>query len=124
MGFFRRFFSKSSSVSESQKDSEGEEAMLTTLERQYHRDIEEDVASIESILDDKEEKPQEEIALPAPDYDGHEASAEDVLVDSEMENFSEKNVVEHSSIEDLGNHLESASIIGDLPSAISFDSPE
>jgi hypothetical protein len=41
-----------------------------------------------------------------------------------MENYSEKNVVEHSSIEELGNHLDSAAIIGDVSTEVSFDSPE
>ena len=29
-----------------------------------------------------------------------------------MENFSEKNTVEHASVEDIGNHLESATVVG------------
>ena len=38
-----------------------------------------------------------------------------------MENFSEKNVVTHDSIEEMGNHLTTARIIGDLPEEVSFD---
>jgi hypothetical protein len=41
-----------------------------------------------------------------------------------MENFSDKNVIEHTSIEELGNHLEAAGIIGDVSTAVSFDSGE
>jgi hypothetical protein len=38
-----------------------------------------------------------------------------------MENFSEKNVVIHDSIEEMGDHLNTARIIGDLPEEVSFD---
>ena len=98
--------------------------MLSTLQDQYQRDIEEDVSSIQSILGDEEDQPEPLVALPAPDYDEHDASVDDVLKDSEMGNFSEKNVVEHSSVKELGNHLESAPVMGDLPSEVSFDSKE
>jgi len=95
--------------------------MLSTLQDQYQRDIEEDVSSIQSILGDEEDQPEPLVALPAPDYDEHDASVDDVLKDSEMGNFSEKNVVTHDSIEELGDHLNAARIIGDLPEEISFD---
>ena len=122
MGFFRRFFSKGGQNVDSKEDSEKEDNMLPVLEKQYKRDIEEDVSTIESILEDEEETVVMQIPIPAPDYDEHDASVDDILSDSEMESYTEKNVIEHNSVDELGNHLESASIIGDLPSKVSFDS--
>ena len=122
MGFFRRFFSKGGQNVDSKEDSEKEDNMLPVLEKQYKRDIEEDVSTIESILEDEEETVVMQIPIPAPDYDEHDASVDDILSDSEMESYTEKNVIEHNSVVELGNHLESASIIGDLPSEVSFDS--
>jgi hypothetical protein len=122
MGFFRRFFSKGGQNVDSKEDSEKEDNMLPVLEKQYKRDIEEDVSIIESILEDEEETVVMQIPIPAPDYDEHDASVDDILSDSEMESYTEKNVIEHNSVVELGNHLESASIIGDLPSEVSFDS--
>ncbi len=123
MGFFRRFFTKQASNTESDEDST-EDNILSKLEEQYQRDVEEDVSAIESILEADEEQLDDLTVLPAPDYDEHDATIDDVLIDSEMENYSEKNVVEHSSIEELGNHLDSAAIIGDVSTEVSFDSPE
>lgn len=121
MGFFRRLFSNRKSTTEMEESSEDD--MLSTLQEQYQRDIEQDVSAIESVLDSDEEQPEIVEALPAPDYDSERATVEEALLDTEMENFSEKNVVEHNSIEDIGNHLKSASIVGDIPSEVSFDSP-
>ena len=59
------------------------------------------------------------------DENGESTSrCQDVLDDDEMENFSDKNVIEHTSIEGLGNHLEDAGIIGDVSTAVTFDSGE
>ena len=98
--------------------------MQSTLKEQYQHDIEEDVSSIESILEGKEDKPEESTVLPAPDYDEHDATVDDVLADLEMESFSEKNTVEHASVEDIGNHLESAIVVGDVPDEVSFEAEE
>ena len=121
MGFFRRLFSNRKSTTEMEENSEDD--MLSTLKEQYQRDIEQDVSAIESVLDSDEEQPEIVEALPAPDYDSERTTVEEALLDTEMENFSEKNVVEHNSIEDIGNHLKSASIVGDIPSEVSFDPP-
>ena len=121
MGFFRRLFSNRKSTTEMEENSEDD--MLSTLKEQYQRDIEQDVSAIESVLDSDNEQPEIVEVLPAPDYDSERTTVEEALLDTEMENFSEKNVVEHNSIEDIGNHLKSASIVGDIPSEVSFDSP-
>ena len=122
MGFFRRFFFKGGQNVDSKEDSEKEDNMLPVLEKQYKRDIEEDVSTIASILENEEEAAVTQIPIPVPDYDEHDASVDDILSDSEMESYTEKNVIEHNSVDELGNHLESASIIGDLPTEVSFDS--
>ena len=122
MGFFRRFFTKKNEDKVTDVSfEESEEEILEVLKKQYVVDLEENVESIESILDDEEENPPPLDIHPAPDYDESNASIEDVLENEEMESFSEKNVVTHDSIEDLGDHLTSARIIGDLPEEISFD---
>ena len=122
MGFFRRFFFKGEQNVDSKEDSEKEDNMLPVLEEQYKRDLEEDVSTIASILENEDEALVEQIPIPAPDYDERDASVDDVLSDSEMGSYTEKNVIEHNSVDELGNHLESASIIGDLPTEVSFDS--
>ena len=123
MGFFKRFFSKRKPGIESAEEKE-EDPMLSVLQEQYERDIDENVSSIESILADADDQLEPATIQPAPDYDGHDASVDDVLDDDEMENFSDKNVIEHTSIEGLGNHLEDAGIIGDVSTAVTFDSGE
>ena len=124
MGFFRRFFFKGEQNVDSMEDSEKEDNMLPVLEEQYKRDLEEDVSTIASILENEDEALVTQIPIPAPDYDEHDASVDDVLSDSEMGRYTEKNVIEHNSVDELGNHLESASIIGDLPTEVSFDSED
>ena len=123
MGFFKRFFSKRKSELESAEEKE-EDPMFSVLQEQYERDIDEDVSSIESILADDDDQLQPAPVKPAPDYDRHDASGDDVLDDDEMEDFSDKNVIEHTSIEELGNHLQNAGIIGDVSTEVSFDSDE
>ena len=122
MGFFRRFFTKKNLDIETEASfEESEEEILEILKKQYVVDVGENVESIESILDEDEEKILPSSVQPAPDYDQSNAALDDVLVDEEMENFSEKNVVIHDSIEEMGDHLNTARIIGDLPEEVSFD---
>ena len=122
MGFFRRFFTKKNQDVETEASfEESEEEILEVLKKQYVVDVEENVESIESILDEEEEEILPGNVQPAPDYDQSNAALEDVLVDEEMESFSEKNVVTHDSIEEIGEHLNTAKIIGDLPEEVSFD---
>ena len=123
MGFFKRLFSKRKSELESVEEKE-EDPMFSVLQEQYERDIDEDVSSIESILADDDDQLEPVSIQPAPDYDRHDASVDDVLGDDEMEDFSDKNVIEHTSIEELGNHLENAGIMGDVSAEVSFDSDE
>ena len=124
MGFFKRFFQKRSNDNHANKVEDEIDPMFAALKDQYDRDIEQDVTAIESILDADEEQPEELAAQPAPDYDENDASPDDVLSDDEMVSFSEKNVVEHDSIEAIGNHLESATIEGDVSKEVTFDGDE
>lgn len=121
MGFFKRFFAKKRDESSDEANNAAEQDIQLQLKAQYHRDIDEDVSSLESILDESEDQPEESVVLPAPDYDEPNVTVDDVLVESEMENFSEKNTVEHASVEDIGNHLESATVVGDVSSEVSFE---
>ena len=121
MGFFKRFFGKQKDESSDEANNALEQNMQSQLKALYHRDIDEDVSSLESILDDSEDQPEESVVLPAPDYDEPNVTVDDVLVESEMESFSERNTVEHASVEDIGNHLESATVAGDVSSEVSFE---
>ncbi len=121
MGFFKRFFGKKRDESSDEASNAAEQDIQSKLKAQYHRDIDEDVSSLESILDDSEDQPEESVVLPAPDYDEPNVTVDDVLVESEMESFSEKNTIEHASVEGIGNHLESATVVGDVSSEVSFD---
>tara|TARA_B100000459_G_scaffold145787_1_gene110781 strand:+ start:1613 stop:2074 length:462 start_codon:yes stop_codon:yes gene_type:complete len=124
MGFFKRFFQKNRLDSETTSEGSDEDQMLSVLKDRYERDIDQDVSTIESILDDDEEQLEETSVEPAPDYDQHEATADDVLTDDDMVNFSDKNVVEHDTVEELGNHLQSARIEGDISEEVSFSVKE
>jgi len=121
MGFFKRFFGKQSNELSEEANNAAEQSIQSQLKAQYHRDIDENVSSLESILDDSEDQPEKSVVLPAPDYDEPNVTVDDVLVESEMENFSEKNTVEHASVEDIGNHLDSAKVVGDVSSEVSFE---
>ena len=121
MGFFRRFFQKQQDGSTNEVNSTTEQNIQSQLKAQYHRDIDEDVSSLESILDDEEDQPEKSVVLPAPDYDEPNVTVDDVLAESEMESFSDKNTVQHASVEDIGNHLESATLVGDVSTEVSFE---
>lgn len=121
MGFFKRFFGKKRDELSDEANNAAEQNIQSQLKAQYHRDIDEDVSSLESILDGSEDQLEESVVLPAPDYDEPNVTVDDVLVESEMESFSEKNTIKHASVEDIGNHLESATVVGDVSSEVSFE---
>ena len=57
----------------------------------------------------------------APAYDAGEVEVMDLLsADEQPQDHSELNIVEHQSVEEMGDHLESATIVGDLPEEIEF----
>ena len=55
------------------------------------------------------------------EYDAGEIDAGQLMDDEdEMSNYTEVNVVQHDSLDDLADHLEDAEIIGDLPEEVIF----
>ena len=58
---------------------------------------------------------------PASDYDAGDVEMQELLSgDVKSEDHSEINVIEHFSVEEIGGHLESATIEGDLPEEVNF----
>ena len=57
----------------------------------------------------------------APAYDAGEVEVMELLsADEQPEYHSTLNIVEHQSVEEMGDHLESAAIVGDLPEEVEF----
>ena len=55
------------------------------------------------------------------EYDAGEIDAGQLMDDEdEMSNYTEVNVVQHDSLDDIVEHLEGAEIIGDLPEEVTF----
>ena len=55
------------------------------------------------------------------EYDAGEIDAGQLIVDEdEMSNYTEVNVVQHESLDNIVEHLEGAEIIGDLPEEVTF----
>lgn len=55
------------------------------------------------------------------EYDAGEIDAGQLIVDEEeMSNYTEVNVVQHDSLDDIVEHLEGVEIIGDLPEEVTF----
>ena len=55
------------------------------------------------------------------EYDAGEIDAGQLMDDEdEMSNYTEVNVVQHDTLDDLAEHLEGAEIIGDLPEEVTF----
>ena len=55
------------------------------------------------------------------EYDAGEIDAGQLIVDEdEMSNYTEVNVVQHESLDNIIEHLEGAEIIGDLPEEVTF----
>ena len=124
MGFIHRL--KNLFIS---KSEEGE-----TIPEEFHdphqeKMAEEFVQRQQSVIDDAmselESKVQnakgEANPTAAPDYDAGDVEVTDLLsTDEQIQDHSEMNVVEHLSVEEIGDHLESATVVGDLPEEIQF----
>ena len=55
------------------------------------------------------------------EYDAGDVAIEQLVVDeAEMSNYTELNVVEHESLDNITEHLEDAEIIGDIPEEVTF----
>jgi len=124
MGFIHRL--KNLFISKSEEDE--------TMPEEFHdphqeKMAEEFVQRQQSVIDDAMSELESKIqnakaeAPPttAPDYDAGDVEVSDLLsTDEQIQDHSELNVVEHLSVEEIGDHLESATVVGDLPEEIQF----
>lgn len=124
MGFIHRL--KNLFISKSEEDE--------TMPEEFHdphqeKMAEEFVQRQQSVIDDAMSELESKIqnAKPeappttAPDYDAGDVEVTDLLsTDEQIQDHSELNVVEHLSVEEIGDHLESATVEGDLPEEIQF----
>ena len=124
MGFIHRL--KNLFISKSEEDE--------TMPEEFHdphqeKMAEEFVQRQQSVIDDAMSELESKIqnakadAPPttAPDYDAGDVEVTDLLsTDEQIQDHSELNVVEHLSVEEIGDHLESATVVGDLPEEIQF----
>ena len=71
-------------------------------------------------LEGENQKPKpEHVSDSPPDYDVGVVEAEDLLEVEEIESdHSLLNIIEHESVEEMGDHLESVTILGDLPEEV------
>ena len=71
-------------------------------------------------LEGENQKPKpEHVSDSPPDYDVGVVEAEDLLAEEETESdHSLLNIIEHESVEEMGDHLESVTILGDLPEEV------
>ena len=61
----------------------------------------------------------EQVSDSPPDYDVGEVELEDLFTEEETESdHSLLNIIEHESVEEMGDHLESVQIVGDLPEEV------
>ena len=55
------------------------------------------------------------------EYDAGDVEIEQLVVDeAEMSNYTEVNVVEHESLDDITEYLQDAEVIGDIPEEVTF----
>ena len=71
-----------------------------------------------SLEDEQPDQPPETIIVS--EYDVGEAELESLNNEDDKENFNEKNVVLHESVEDITDPLTDAKVIGDLPEEVEF----
>lgn len=124
MGFLDRFKQAFGLKSETLEASETEyRDPLEEQMRQAHASrqqsvIDEAMAELEG--ENQQLKP-EHVSDSPPDYDVGAVEAEDLLVEEETESdHSLLNIIEHESVDEMGNHLESVTILGDLPEEVEF----
>ena len=71
-----------------------------------------------SLEEEQPDHPPETIILS--EYDVGETELESLNNEDDNENFNEKNVVLHESVEDFTDPLTDAKVIGDLPEEVEF----
>ncbi|MDG1555031.1 MAG: hypothetical protein P8R00_02165 [Candidatus Poseidoniaceae archaeon] len=122
MGFLDRFKQAFGSKTEILDSNETE--YRDPLEEQMR---EEHASRQQSVIDEamaelegENQKPKpEHVSDSPPDYDVGVVEAEDLLAEEETESdHSLLNIIEHESVEEMGDHLESVTILGDLPEEV------
>ena len=122
MGFLDRFKQAFGSKTEILDSNETE--YRDPLEEQMR---EEHASRQQSVIDEamaelegENQKPKpEHVSDSPPDYDVGVVEAEDLLAEEGTESdHSLLNIIEHESVEEMGDHLESVTILGDLPEEV------
>ena len=124
MGFINRLkkifssTSKESEVEEEEFHDPHQEKLIEDFVQRQQSVIDDAMNELESNVQ-KVKREAEPTAAPA--YDAGEVEVMDLLSADELpQDHSELNTVEHQSVEEMGDHLESATIVGDLPEEIEF----
>ena len=125
MGFINRFKSLFSSKSESLDEQPKEfhdphqVKMAEAFVERQQGVIDEAMNELESNDEKIKSEPD---PTPASDYDAGDVEMQELLSgDVKSEDHSEINVIEHFSLEEIGDHLASATIEGDLPEEVNFE---
>tara|TARA_B100001093_G_scaffold508367_1_gene570422 strand:- start:7409 stop:7786 length:378 start_codon:yes stop_codon:yes gene_type:complete len=125
MGFVNRFKSLFSSKSE-QLDEQPKEFQDPHRAKMTEAFVERQQSVIDDAMDElksaDEKIKSEPVPTSASDYDAGDVEMMDLLSEEEeYEDHSEMNVVEHLSVEEIGSHLESVTVEGDLPEEVKFE---
>ena len=125
MGFVNRFKSLFSSKSEpiDERPKEFHDPHQAKMAEAF---VERQQSVIDDAMNELESADEKVKSEPAPtptsDYDAGDVEMMDLLSEEEQPNdHSEMNVVEHLSVEDIGSHLESVIVEGDLPVEVKFE---
>lgn len=125
MGFINRFKSLFSSKSEPLDEQPKEfhdphqVKMAEAFVERQQGVIDEAMNELESNDEKIKSEPD---PTPASDYDAGDVEMQELLSgDVKSEDHSEMNVIEHFSLEEIGDHLASATIEGDLPEEVNFE---
>tara|TARA_B100000459_G_scaffold85384_1_gene47805 strand:- start:1414 stop:1803 length:390 start_codon:yes stop_codon:yes gene_type:complete len=125
MGFINRLKMAFSSKPEQEKVVDEEfhdphQKKMTEAFVERQQSVIDDAMTALELADEKVRS--DPVPTAASNYDAGEVEMQDLFADEEHhEDHSEVNVVEHLSVEELGEHLKSAKIEGDIPDEIHFE---
>ena len=95
-----------------------EERLTEAFVKRQQSVIDDAMDELESNVEKVKDEPT---PTAAPAYDAGDVELSDLLsADDQLQDYSELNTVEHHSVEEMGDHLESATLVGDLPEEIEF----
>ena len=122
MGFLDRFkqaFGSKPETSESNK-TEYRDPLEEQMRKEHASRQQSVIDEAMAELEGENQKPKpEHVSDSPPDYDVGVVEAEDLLEVEEIESdHSLLNIIEHESVEEMGDHLESVTILGDLPEEV------